>query len=259
MQSVLDAYRSKLPEFRATLEGSGPLAFSTESAIELGTANVGDQNTNLAFAYTPVVASRNRDRVSVLDWGGGLGYYYFVARALLPDGVELDYHCKDMPVICEYGRQALPEITFWDDEQCLDRDYDLVLASGSLQFSEAWESDLTRLAQASVDYLFLTRMPVIVDHPSFVVLQRTHGLRFDTEYLSWVFNKHALLEAAADAGVDLVREFVLGYRPDVVGAPEADETWAFLFRTTHAGRHLILLTRTGRRGRVVGSCPSSCG
>ena len=138
--------------------------------------------------YALLLASRNRDRVSVLDWGGGLGYYYFVARALLPDGVELDYHCKDMPVICEYGRQALPEITFWDDEQCLGRDYDLVLASSSLQFSEAWESDLTRLAHASVDYLFLTRVPIIVDHPSFVVLQRTHGYRFDTEYLSWVFN-----------------------------------------------------------------------
>ena len=33
-----------------------------------------------------------------------------------PDTVELEYHCKDMPVICEYGRQALPEITFWDDD-----------------------------------------------------------------------------------------------------------------------------------------------
>ena len=78
----------------------------------------------------------------MLDWGGGLGYYYFLARALLPDGVELDYHCKDMPLICEYGRQALPEITFWDDERCLEHDYDLVLASSSLQYSEAWESDL---------------------------------------------------------------------------------------------------------------------
>ena len=67
--------------------------------------------------------------------------------------------------------------------------------SSSLQFSEAWESALTRLAHASLDYLFLTRVPIIVEHPSFVVLQRTHGLRFDTEYLSWVFNKHALLES----------------------------------------------------------------
>jgi putative methyltransferase (TIGR04325 family) len=232
-QSVLDAYRSKLPALRATLDGPGPLAFSPSAAVDLGTANIGDQNTILAFAYALLLASRNRDRVSVLDWGGGLGYFSFIARALLPDTVELDYHCKDMPVVCEYGRQALPEINFWDDDGWLTRRYDLVFASSSLQYSEAWESTLAQLAQASTDYLFLTRVPVVFDHTSFVVLQRAHAYRFDTEYLSWVFNKHELLDTAAGAGMDLVREFILGYQPNVVGAPEQDETRAYLFRSAH--------------------------
>ena len=47
-----------------------------------------------------------------------------------------------------------------------------------------------------------------------------------------MFNRGELLAAATDAGADLVREFVLGYRPHVVGAPEQDETWAYLFRRT---------------------------
>ena len=229
-QSVLEAYRSKLPAFRATLGGTGPLAFSSSAALDLGTANVHDQNTTLAFAYALLLASRASARVSVLDWGGGLGYHAFVARALLPEEVELDYHCKDVPVVCEYGRRALPEITFWDDEECLGRTYDLVVASSSLQYSEAWETDLARLARASTGYLFLTRVPVVVDHPSFVVLQRAHRYRFDTEYLSWVFNRRELLDAATGAGTTLVREFVLGYQPDVAGAPEQDTTWAYLFR-----------------------------
>jgi hypothetical protein len=62
------------------------------------------------------------------------------------------------------------------------------------------------------------------------VLQRTRGYRFDTEYLSWVFNRDDLLAATRATGITLVREFLLGYRPHVVGAPEQDETWAFLFR-----------------------------
>ena len=230
-KSVLEAYRSKLSAYRETLDGTGPLAFSSSAALDLGTPNVNDQNTTLVFAYALLLSSHGRERVSVLDWGGGLGYYSYVARALLPDTVELDYHCKDMPVICEYGRQALPEITFWDnDDDCFARQYDFVLASSSLQYSEQWQTTLARLARSSTDALFLTRMPMIVEHPSFVVLQRAHHYRFDSEYLSWVFNKGELFRSASDAGMELVREFVQGYQPDVVGAPEQDETWAYLFR-----------------------------
>ena len=141
--SVLEAYRSKLSAYRETLDGTGPLAFSSSAALDLGTPNVNDQNTTLVFAYVLLLSSHGRERVSVLDWGGGLGYYFYVARALLPDTVELDYHCKDMPVICEYGRQALPEITFWDnDGDCFARQYDFVFASSSLQYSEQWQMTL---------------------------------------------------------------------------------------------------------------------
>jgi len=230
VQSVLDAYASKLPEFREALDDTGGIALSTSAAVGTGTPNIADQNTTLAFAYALLLASRHSDRISVLDWGGGLGYFYFVARALLPENVELDYHCKDVPTICEYGREALPEINFWDNDRCLTRQYDLVFASSSLQYSEAWMSDLTHLARASRSYLFLTRVPVIFEHASFVVLQRTHGYRFDTEYLSWVVNKQELLNTAADADMTLLREFLIGYQPHVVGAPEQDETRAYLFR-----------------------------
>jgi putative methyltransferase (TIGR04325 family) len=228
--SVLDAYRSKLPAFRAALTGPGPIGIATSAAVGVGTPNIADQNTILAFAYAVALASRHTDQLSVLDWGGGLGYFYFVARALLPEEVKLDYHCRDMPALCDYGQQTLPEINFWDNDGCLARQYDLVFASSSLQYSEAWALDLTRLALGARTYLFLTRVPVVFEHESFVVLQRAHGYRFDTEYLSWVFNKKELLDTAAKANMVLVREFLLGYQPRVLGAPEQDETRAYLFR-----------------------------
>jgi len=231
-RSVLDAYRSKLPAFRAALDGTGPLAFSSSAAVEMGAANVADQNTILVFAVALLLASRNQERVSILDWGGGLGFHSFVTRAVLPDDVEIEYHCKDMPLICAYGRRALPEITFWDDDECLTRGYDLVVASSALQYGEAWRADLEGLAGASTSYLLLTRLPVVVHHPSFVVLQRAHHYRFDTEYLSWVFNRRELVEVATGVGMTLVREFLLGHQPQVAGAPEQDTTWAYLFRRT---------------------------
>jgi hypothetical protein len=44
-----------------------------------------------------------------------------------------------------------------------------------------------------------------------------------------VFNKGELFVSASGAAMELVREFVLGCQPDVVGAPEQDETRAYFF------------------------------
>jgi len=228
--SVLDAYRTQLPQFRATSEGTAPLAHGTSAAVALGSGSIANQNTMLAFAYALLLASRDRDRVSVLDWGGGLGFHAFVARSVLPAGVDLDYHCKELPQLCEVGRREVPEVTFWDDERALDRVYDLVLASSSLQYSEQWQADLGRLAGATSSHLFLTRVPVVFHHPAFVVLQRTRGHRFDTEYLSWVFNQESLLGHVAASGLQLIREFLIGPGCEALGAPEPDETRAYLFR-----------------------------
>jgi putative methyltransferase (TIGR04325 family) len=229
VDSVLEAYRAKLPVFRQALVGPGPIGFPTSAAVPVGKPNIAEQNTVLAFAYSLSLASRRKDRVTVLDWGGGLGFSYLLSRALLPGDVAIEYHCKDGPLICAYGREALPEINFWDDESCLERQYDFVLASSSLEYCERWTDVVARLANASRNYLFLTRMPVVLHSASFVGLVRTFGWQFETEFLSWVFNRQELLDAVSDSGMTLVREFLLHGRPLLDGAPEQYQTRAYLF------------------------------
>jgi putative methyltransferase (TIGR04325 family) len=228
--SVLEAYRSKRDAYAAAIAGTGPLAFDSSPALDLGTPNADVQNAMLTLAYSLVMTTRGRDRISILDWGGGLALDALTARAALPAEVEMDYHCKDVPIVADHGRSAYPDVTFWSDDRCFDRQYDFVFASSSLQYSEDWQATLTALAGATTDALLLTRMPIVLDHPSFVVLQRAHHYRFDSEYLGWVFNRDEVFALAEATHLTLEREFVLGYRPDVAGAPEQDETWAFLFR-----------------------------
>ncbi len=228
--SVLEAYRTKLDEFRATLADAGPFAFDPTAESELGEAGVGQQNAFLVFVVALLQASRGKERVSVLDWGGGLGAFRAVASAALPDDVHLDYHCKEVPRIVAYGRRAVPEVTFWDDDSCLDRRYDLVFASSSLQYSEDWQSRLRGLAGAAGDSLLISRVPVVCGHPPYVVLQRAHAYRFETEYLGWVLHRGELIDVATEGDLRFTREFVLGPGPEVVGAPEQEELRAFLFR-----------------------------
>jgi putative methyltransferase (TIGR04325 family) len=234
--AVVQAYRVKLPAYAAAIAGPGPIGLPTSAAFRDAVPSVKDQNIVLGYAYALALASRERATVSILDWGGGVGLFFLLGRALLPSEVGIDYHCKDLPALCAFGREALPEAHFHDDDACLEDHYDLVVASSSLQYTEHWRDVLEGLAGAAGGYLYLARVPVVVHSPSFVVLQRAQRYGLGTEFLSWVFNRGELLEAASGSGLELVRELVFGEQSDISGSPEQDETRGFLFRPSGLGR-----------------------
>ncbi len=86
---------------------------------------------------------------------------------------------------------------FHEDEDCLRHRYDLVMAVSSLQYSEDWPTTLSRLGAAAGPHLFLSRVPTVFEHPSFLVRQRPYRTYEDTEYVSWVINREELLAAAS--------------------------------------------------------------
>jgi putative methyltransferase (TIGR04325 family) len=230
-EEVARAYREKWPRFLEALKGPGPLGVYHEvpAGGPIGRHDVVAQNSVLAFAFALAHATNGSEPLSVLDRGGALGHYNVIARRLFPE-LELDYHCRELPAVCAQGREVSPEVTFHDTDDCFDRSYDLVMASSSLQYAEDWRELVRRLAAASARWTFFTRVPLVRQHPSFVVLQRAHAYGYATEYLGWVFNRDELLSAAADAGLELDRELVITGEVPIQGAPEAFTHGAFLFR-----------------------------
>jgi putative methyltransferase (TIGR04325 family) len=230
--TVAAAYAGKWPSYLRALDGPGPLGLNHE--VPLGQAvdrfDRNAHNTIVSYAYVLALAAQRRDRLSILDWGGGLGHYEPLSRALLP-GVELEYHCKELPAMVERADSLLPHVHFHDDDSCLARRYELVLVSGSLQYGEDWRALLAALARAADPYLYVTRLPVALAAPSFVVLQRAHRYGYETEYVGWVVGRSELLDAAAAAGLELVREFLLAAWLSARGAPEQPvEHRGYLFR-----------------------------
>ena len=62
-------------------------------------------NNIMSFAYVLGRAARNQSRISMLDWGGGMGHYCRIAETLYPD-LEIEYHNKDLPVAVKAGPAA---------------------------------------------------------------------------------------------------------------------------------------------------------
>ncbi|MBM4329319.1 MAG: methyltransferase, TIGR04325 family [Deltaproteobacteria bacterium] len=230
--SVAELQARKWARFKELVEGPGPLGFSHEGDLSAN-ADAAQHNTIMIFAYSIALASRDTDTLSMLDWGGGLGHYYLLARSLLP-GVEIQYHCKDLPTLVAQGARTLPDQKFYSDESCLDRTYDFVLASGSLHYAEDWQSLLARLARATRRFLLINRLVVCRHAASYVFVQRPYSFGYNTEYVGWCLNRQAFLEEARRNGLELVREFILTDTPYIFRAPEQSRTQGFLFRARGA-------------------------
>src|SRR3954453_6127648 len=228
---VEQAYRRRWSEFVAAVDATTPLGVAHEvpQAQRIGTGDPGWHNVVMTFGYVLARAAQGRDRLSLLDWGGGPGHYAVLARALLPE-VELDYHSRDLPRLARLGHELLPGATFHEDDGCLTRTYDLVLASDSLQYAEDVAALISRLAASTETWLFAGLVPVVRDAASYVLLQRPSAYGYDTEYLGWALNREELLAACTGAGLVLEREFLAPGVIDADGAPEPAHHRSFLFR-----------------------------
>jgi putative methyltransferase (TIGR04325 family) len=227
VESIVETQRAKWPEVLRLVSGTGPLPVHLWAG-DLSRPTLVANTVLMAYGYVLALVARKKDRVSLLDWGGGLGHYNLISQALLPL-VEIEYHCKDVPLLCRAGRELQPSGTFHEDESCFARDYDLVLASGSLEYSEDWKTVLRRLAAASRRHLYVARLPTVQRAASFTVIQRPYRHGYATEYVSWVLNRQEFLDHVGSVGMTLIREVLLAEGPAIRGAPEQCEFRGFLF------------------------------
>jgi putative methyltransferase (TIGR04325 family) len=230
--SVQEWHRRQFGFWSRCFAAPRPLGGS-EYAEDAKVQQLHPHNVHVSWAYVLALLTHNRSQLSILDWGGGVGQYYLLGRATVPD-VVLSYHCRDVPLICAVGRELNPDVTFYEDETCFARTYDLVLASNSIQYSEDWQETLGKLARAADGFVYVAQLPTVDDTASFVAVQRPYAHAFDTEYLGWIFNRSEFLATSRSLGLELVREFFYGHTVVVHGIREPAVHRGFVFRP--AGR-----------------------
>lgn len=234
MESIAALHDRRWPDYLKALAGITPLGVDAHIAARptqhVDVWDIINHNNVMSFAYVLALAAHGRPRMSMLDWGGGVGHYCALSRTLMA-GLKLDYFCQDLPVFCAVGRRNLPEATFFDQpDACFGRTYDLVVAGSSLWYATDWQATLAKMAKAADQYVFVNRMIFVQQAPSFVAIQRPGKHSYDTEYAMWIFNRNEFLEGAAQAGLEPVREFMIGHGPRIHRAPEQGAFRGFLFK-----------------------------
>ena len=120
-------------------------------------------------------ASRNNLNLKVLDFGGACGLHYFIAQTFLPD-LDLDWYVVETPSMVEIAQTfASNRLNFSSSiEEAKNRQQqaDLVIASGSLQFTPDPYQALRSLIDCQPKAIFITRTALTQDK-EFATIQRT--------------------------------------------------------------------------------------
>jgi putative methyltransferase (TIGR04325 family) len=177
-----------------------------------------------AFGEVLAIAAPEHQPITILDVGGNLGDYYWIGKALVP-GVEIEFHCQELPAIAAAGRAVNPAVTFHAGDDAFDRSYDLVMFSSSLQCLPRWRAVLDLAARAARKHLFLSDVPTVRTVPSFVVASHLDG----KVSLQHQLNRSEVLTVVQSAGFQVVREFDMGPHPPVANAPEPSMCTGWLF------------------------------
>jgi putative methyltransferase (TIGR04325 family) len=173
-------------------ESGGPMPSETW-------AGDGEHRSLLAAA---TVVTSGQDSITIFDFGGGLGDAFIYLRDSLPRSVGVEYHIRDLPLLCREGRALLsnyPEVRFHEDGWPRDAVPDVVYANGSLQFARDFRAVLRELTDLRPGLLLLVELPA-GNKQAFVTRQRNLGRGLP----AWIFELAELRTVVEDRGYELV-------------------------------------------------------
>jgi putative methyltransferase (TIGR04325 family) len=227
---AIDTMRAHWNDYRGMAEGTAPW-----DRRPWGT-NLSDQfafNDQSAFALAVALAACGRPQVSVLDWGGAFGHYGLIAKAVIPS-TRIDYTVKERRPICIVGAELNPAVSFTsDDVVAFSRQYELVVAAGSLQYSQDWRETSAHLAASSKEWLLVAQLPITDPaHPSFVVKQRLRRIGIAADSICWIIDLREFIDLLRKCGFVLIREFLSAPTRRVIGGGANSTSTTLLLRRT---------------------------
>jgi putative methyltransferase (TIGR04325 family) len=192
--------------------------------------DLNSHNLVISFNYVCCLAVNEQNTLKMLDWGGGIGHYGYIAQSALKD-TNVDYWCYDLEAFRATALKVMPGVHFGTDIRYFQgQQFDLVNVGSSIWYDPQWKDTLQQLTQCTHTYIYLSRM-VFVDHASsYVAIQRPYSMGYKTEYLCWIFNRSEFIAYLEFVGFTLEREFYLGPAAFIYNAPEQGRYLGFLFK-----------------------------
>lgn len=150
-----------------------------------------------------LIAARNGNRLSVLDFGGALGGSYYQNRGLLSHLESLSWHVVEQAHFvaagqAEFQNEQLRFFSTMDESAAASRP-DVVLLSSVLQYLEDPVDVLAQIAKLRVDYILVDRTPILDVGPERIVVQTVPPSIYPASYACRLLAPGAIEAALAPA------------------------------------------------------------
>lgn len=156
------------------------------------------------------IASRNGNRLSLIDFGGSLGSSYFQNREFLSHLDELQWSIIEQEKFVQCGRESFADrqLRFYNTiEECMtERVTDAVLLSGVLPYLERPYDILTEIVERGFLYIIIDRTPFIERDEDRITVQKVPAEIYRASYPAWIFSREKFFAFFA-AKYELTIEF----------------------------------------------------
>lgn len=148
------------------------------------------------------IASKNNNKLNLIDFGGSLGSSYYQNKKLLAHLSEISWNIVEQPKFVLKGKEYFENETliFYDD---LDTAFnvskaDTLLLLGVLEYIENPYELIKKISELDFKYIILDRTPFSNCSYDFVCKQVVPPLSYEASYPCWIFNEGNILNALSD-------------------------------------------------------------
>lgn len=156
------------------------------------------------------IASKNGNKLNLIDFGGSLGSTYFQNRRFLQDMEQLSWNIVEQERFVECGKKYFADgrLNFYYDlESCLkEQRPSIILFSGVLQYLEKPYELLRKIVSLDFECIIFDRISFIEQRGDRLTVQKVPPMIYEASYPSWFFNREEFL-SMFKGRYELVAEF----------------------------------------------------
>ena len=156
------------------------------------------------------IASRNNNKLNLIDFGGSLGSSYFQNKEFLSHLKELSWSIVEQPGFVQCGKKYFEDdvLKFYSSvEICLENEKsDAIIFSSVIQYLEKPYDLLNKVLSKNFKYIIIDRTLFSNNGKDILAVQKVPPAIYPASYPAWIFSERKFLELFNDK-YELISDF----------------------------------------------------